>query len=632
MKEDNSTLTVTEISIHKNNSNHNNNIIENCNHGDQIRVNIHNSSINNNGANCLNHNTCNNMDDRKMETEVTMTVVNPAIDDDDMGLTSESSNISHDDLNESNEIMSAAMREEVTAELASAGWSKEQLNGPMGMATASAICSGKKRKRPHSFEANPSMRKRQHNRLLRKLRQTIDEFSTRVGQQAVVLVATPGKEISGFRCFGARPLEDVLKNLKTMIMEELEAALAQRAPSPIPHDPNLYELPPLVLDGTPTPVERMTQAQLRAFIPLMLKYSTGRGKPGWGRETTRPNWWPDGLPWANVRMDARSEEDKQKVSWTKALRQIVINCYKFHGREDLLPVVSDDEDGGKLIDSPDNSLSPSSNNQINNNNVAAVATTSTIASTCSTINIINNSHHGNTNATSTTTTTMSHHHHHHQYGSNVLQTINNSDGTLSIIHVDPNNPIITMPDGTTAHVQGVTLHSRQNDRDSTTTVHSLESLADVATSQNENVTSVDLLNNVTEATLNQSGQIILTGDDGHGYPVSISGVLTVPVSGGSMYQTVVANIQHINNDIVHVTPLVHVPKLETDVESIDNNGGSNDVETITVAPHQVIAVSGSSDSPLLRVISIKDAHTMKALGVNISADVEGDDAPTITGR
>lgn len=42
-----------------------------------------------------------------------------------------------------------------------------------------------------------------------------------------------------------------------------------------------------------------------------------------------------------------------------------------------------------------------------------------------------------------------------QYAPAVLQTISNPDGTVSIIQVDPNNPIITLPDGTTAHVQGV---------------------------------------------------------------------------------------------------------------------------------------------------------------------------------
>ena len=78
-----------------------------------------------------------------------------------------------------------------------------------------------------------------------------------------------------FRSFGAKPLEDVLKNLRTVIMSELETALAQQAP-PVPaSDPTRYELPPLVIEGIPTPVEKMTQAQLRAFIPLMLKYSTG---------------------------------------------------------------------------------------------------------------------------------------------------------------------------------------------------------------------------------------------------------------------------------------------------------------------------------------------------------------------
>ena len=53
---------------------------------------------------------------------------------------------------------------------------------------------------------------------------------------------------------------------------------------------------------------------MRAFIPLMLKFSTGRGKPGWGKETTKPPWWPKHVPWANVRMDARNDDEKTKVN------------------------------------------------------------------------------------------------------------------------------------------------------------------------------------------------------------------------------------------------------------------------------------------------------------------------------
>lgn len=72
-------------------------------------------------------------------------------DDDDVPSSGESAydgDLMHDD--------------EVTAQLAAAG--------PVGVAAAAAIASAKKRKRPHSFETNPSIRKRQQNRLLRKLR------------------------------------------------------------------------------------------------------------------------------------------------------------------------------------------------------------------------------------------------------------------------------------------------------------------------------------------------------------------------------------------------------------------------------------------------------------------------------
>ena len=178
-----------------------------------------------------------------------------------------------------------------------------------------------------------------------------------------MLVATPGKPSTSYKVFGAKPLEDVIKNLKNIVMEELETALAQQAPPPVQDDPLLFELPPLIIDGIPTPVEKMTQAQLRAFIPLMLKYSTGRGKPGWGRESTRPQWWPRELPWANVRMDARTEDDKQKISWTHALRKIVINCYKYHGREDLLPAFSEEDEKA-------NALATSNANVVNPNSVS----------------------------------------------------------------------------------------------------------------------------------------------------------------------------------------------------------------------------------------------------------------------
>ena len=103
---------------------------------------------------------------------------------------------------------------------------------------------------------------------------------------------------------------------------------------------SLFDLPPLVFEGIPTPVQEMTQAQLRAFIPHMLKYSTGRGKPGWGKEEMRPVWWPQEVPWQNIRSDARDENQKKNLPWSDCLRKIVLSCYLYHNRADLLPASS----------------------------------------------------------------------------------------------------------------------------------------------------------------------------------------------------------------------------------------------------------------------------------------------------
>ena len=54
----------------------------------------------------------------------------------------------------------------------------------------------------------------------------------------------------------------------------------------------------------------------------------------------KPVWWPDDIPWQNVRSDMRTAEKKKEVPWTEGLRRIVISCYLHHGRLDLLPEFS----------------------------------------------------------------------------------------------------------------------------------------------------------------------------------------------------------------------------------------------------------------------------------------------------
>ncbi|PSN43063.1 hypothetical protein C0J52_11457 [Blattella germanica] len=417
--------------------------------------------------------------------------INHIVSSDDDGCPSTPGSAQFD---EGGDLMAAAMGDEVTAQLAAAGWQKDHEEN---MATEEETNINREWEtirdtiKWSASESIGHLKKRQSRKWFDDEcidMQTIDEFATRVGQQAVVVVATPGKPQNSFKVFGAKPLEDVMKNIRSVIMEELESALAQQAPPPVQDDPSLYELPPLIIDGIPTPVEKMTQAQLRAFIPLMLKYSTGRGKPGWGRESTRPPWWPKELPWANVRMDARSEEEKQKISWTHALRQIVINCYKYHGREDLLPAFSEDDDKTNITVSASaggNAGSGATGTSGGGNGSGANAGNGGNSGAATVGTVLKLHSHKLQNATQSpgasagggggaggsiataqlttaspitaTTAQVT-----TQYAPTVLQTISNPDGTVSIIQVDPSNPIITLPDGTTAQVQGVATVSCSN--------------------------------------------------------------------------------------------------------------------------------------------------------------------------
>ncbi|XP_076328649.1 nuclear respiratory factor 1-like isoform X2 [Tachypleus tridentatus] len=472
-----------------------------------------------------------------MSTEANSTVNHSIMGGDDMSSTPsspESTTFDDTDL-----LSSSAVGDYVTAQLAAAG--------PIGVAAAAAIATGKRRKKSYIFETNPSIRKRQQTRLQRKLKAIIDEYSTRVGQQAVVLIVTPGKPQNNFKVFGAHPLENVIRNCRQVIIQELESALAEQAPPQHTDDLTMHELPPLVIDGIPTPVEKMTQAQLRAFIPLMLKYSTGRGKPGWGKESTRPPWWPKDVPWANVRSDARKDEEKQKVSWTHALRQIVVNCYKYHGREDLLPAFNDEEEKDK----------------------------------------------GKTLYTQPIT----------HYAPTMVQTINNPDGTVSIIQVEPGSAVVTLPDGTQAQVRAVSA-IQGSQADVSHNVHTLAEVAvasqqDIGGARSHQVTplTVDLHGEVAaqavatlaEATLNSDGQIILTGEDGTQTAFPVSGMVTIPVS---MYQTVVTNISQLSEgQASHHALMAHVSVGSTNETSTNGNRAGDGVESMNEA-----SSVGSGDS------------------------------------
>lgn len=322
--------------------------------------------------------------------------------------------------NDNNAIMNP-ITDEVTAQLANAG--------PAGVAAAAAISTRKNRKRPHSFEINPSIRKRQQTRLLRKLLATLSEYTTRVGQQAVILCCTPGKSQNPmyFRVFGSQPLETVMKSQKSNILSELDQKLALQAPCKTSvEDGTKHELPLPNVDGIPTPIDKMTQAQLRMFIPEMLKFSTCRSKPGWNKPEYKPPWWPDEAPWANVRCDMRTDEQKKQMSWTDVLRNIVLSCYNYHGRQDLLPSFKDDSASDEQSLNDNNTNMSDGVNQVMNS-----------SSNSYELSVIDN------NGQQPQTL-------------NLWQTL--SDGGLSLVHLDSTCTdasllqLVTFPDGSQAHV------------------------------------------------------------------------------------------------------------------------------------------------------------------------------------
>uniref|UniRef100_A0A1A8RRK8 Nuclear respiratory factor 1 n=2 Tax=Nothobranchius TaxID=28779 RepID=A0A1A8RRK8_9TELE len=427
-----------------------------------------------------------------------------------------------DDPYDDTDILNSAGTDEVTAHLAAAG--------PVGMAAAAAVATGKKRKRPHIFESNPSIRKRQQTRLLRKLRATLDEYTTRVGQQAIVLCVSPSKPNPVFKVFGAAPLENVVRKYKGMLLEDLENALAEHAPA---GGEMSSELPPLTIDGIPVSVDKMTQAQLRAFIPEMLKYSTGRGKPGWGKESCKPVWWPDDIPWANVRSDVRTEEQKQRVSWTQALRTIVKNCYKQHGREDLLYAFEDQQ-------------------------VTAATTQHHLTAASSIAHLVPSQ--------------------------TVVQTVSNPDGTVSLIQVGTGRTVATLADaselpGVTvaqvnystvtdgeveqnwATLQGgeMTIQTTQAS-EATQAVASLAEAAAAASQEMQPGATVTMALNseaaahavatLAEATLQGGGQIVLAETAAAVGALAgvqdATGLVQIPVS---MYQTVVTSLTQGNRPV-----------------------------------------------------------------------------------
>lgn len=202
-------------------------------------------------------------------------------------------------------------------------------------------------KKNHYFKSIEATEKMYKKLFLDKLKLLTGQCHLNNGFQVVVLVANVASEDTRtrFNVIGSQPLKRVVKKFERRIMENLTSALDNDSDEQV-H--NVFHLPPLVFKGIRTSVGQMSQSQLRTFIPTIIKYSTGRQTPMYGRHGKKPCWWPDCVPWKNIRFDTRQPNEKLKLPWTKALRQVVINCYTYHDRLDLLSCESDNFGSGDI--------------------------------------------------------------------------------------------------------------------------------------------------------------------------------------------------------------------------------------------------------------------------------------------
>lgn len=192
-------------------------------------------------------------------------------------------------------------------------------------------------KHKRSFKSFEATQKWYKKILIDRFKLLTEQFYCTNGLQVVVLVAnlSSADTQTRFNAIGSEPLKHIVMKLEKRIMENLTTILHNDSMEPIVQN-GAFKLPPLVFNGIRTSVTMMNQNQLRTFIPMIIKYSTGRQKPMYGKHGKKPCWWPDCVPWKNIRYDTRHVIEKLNLPWTEALRQVVISCYKYHNRLDLL--------------------------------------------------------------------------------------------------------------------------------------------------------------------------------------------------------------------------------------------------------------------------------------------------------
>lgn len=198
-------------------------------------------------------------------------------------------------------------------------------------AKAAINSPGSFKKCRHRYQNREWRRKLVAQRLLRRLEEYVREYSDTLGLPVALVTIDSEAEIDQFKVVGSQCLEQSIIKLESVINDGVKTALLNGIEIEKPPT-----LPVPFYSGKPISLHMMNQMYLRALIPTIIGYSLRSKRPRYGKEETKPPWWPKGAPWANVRKDIRSQKQKIETSYTEYLKSIVLSCYRYHGLEHLL--------------------------------------------------------------------------------------------------------------------------------------------------------------------------------------------------------------------------------------------------------------------------------------------------------
>lgn len=107
-----------------------------------------------------------------------------------------------------------------------------------------------------------------------------------------------------------------------------------------------------------------------------------------------------------------------------------------------------------------------------------------------------------------------------------------------------------------------------------------------------------------------------------GYPVTVSGIISLPLS-ANVCSNMVTNMLSEGTMQV-VTPMLPMPKVEP-------GNGETGIETVTIQGHPMTVLNAAGEHQVLQVISLKDSNVLtKAIQAEVVKDEDSQQPQTVS--